>query len=51
LEGNTTFTIGATIVSPTLKAHGQPTDLFGGTVSGGDFNPAAALTGPFNGKS
>ena len=51
LEGNTTFTIGATYVSPTLKANGGPTDLFGGTAMGGDFNPAAALTGPFNGKS
>lgn len=51
LEGNTTFIIGATYVSPNLEAHGEPTDLFGGTVSGGDFNPAAALTGNFKGTS
>lgn len=51
LEGSSAFIIGATFASPHLKARGEPTDLFGGTASGGDFNPGAALTGPFKGSS
>ena len=50
-EGRTTFTLGATFAAPDLKASGEPTDLFGGTASAGTFNPAAPLTGPFNGSS
>lgn len=51
LEGRTAFTLGATFAAPDLKASGEPTDLFGGTLSQGNFNPAAALTGDFNGSS
>lgn len=51
LDGSATFTVGATYASPDLDAHGQPTDLFGGTASAGTFNPMAALTGPFEGDS
>lgn len=50
-EGRTAFTLGATFAAPDLKASGEPTDLFGGTVSNGNFNPAAALTGQFSGSS
>jgi len=51
LEGSSAFTVGGTFVSPDLKAEGEPTDLFGGTASAGNFNASAALTGPFNNKS
>lgn len=51
LEGNRTFSIGATFASPNLKMTAEPTDLFGGTASAGTFNPAAALTGPVKGSS
>jgi len=51
LEGKTSFIIGATYVSPDLDASGGPTDLFGGTVAEGTFNPQAALTGSFDDDS
>ena len=51
LDGSSTFTLGGTYAAPHLEATGEPTDLFGGTASAGTFNPAAALTGPFDGQS